>query len=203
MKRFYTAVILAGGQSTRMGFDKQLLSVNRIRLINYLIKKLYNEFEEIIIVTNTPSYYEDLTCKIVGDEIKGKGPLGGIHVGLKNATSKYVYVLACDMPNVNLEYIRFMKDEINDKEVDACITKLGRKWVEPFNAFYSKTIIKSIEDNLLNGKRSLYSFIGKIDSMYIEEKQARKFSPNWDMFFNLNTKEDLGKYQQLINVSKA
>lgn len=197
MKRFNTAVILAGGKSIRMGFDKQLLSVNKMRLINLLIKKLYNEFEEIIIVTNTPSYYKNLSCKIVCDEIKDKGPLGGIHAGLKNASSKYVYVLACDMPNVNLEYIRFMKSKINEKEVDACITKLGKEYIEPFNAFYSKTTLKEIENNLLNGKKSIHSYIEKINTLYIEEKQARKFSPNWDMFFNLNTKEDLGKYQHL------
>lgn len=197
MKKFNTAVILAGGKSIRMGFDKQLLSINKMRLINHLIKKLNDEFKEIIIVTNTPSYYENHSCKIISDEIKNKGPLSGIHAGLKTASSKYVYVLACDMPNVNLEYIRFMKNKINDEKANACITKLGKEYIEPFNAFYSKTTLKEIENNLLNGKKSIHSYIERINTLYIEEKEARKFSPNWDMFFNLNTKEDLGKYHHL------
>lgn len=193
MKKFDTAVILAGGKSTRMGFDKQFLRMRKVNLIHYLIKKLNNEFKEIIIVTNTPSYYKDLPYKIVSDEIKEKGPLSGIHVGLKNATSEYVYFIACDMPNVNLDYIKFMKNKLKDITVNACVTRLG-KHIEPFNAFYSKNIIEDIETKLSNEQRSVSLFIKSLNSIYIKEQDARKFSPNWEMFINLNTKEDLIKY---------
>ncbi len=197
MKRFGTAVILAGGKSTRMGFDKQLLKINERRLIDSLRKKLKAEFDEIIVVTNKSEYYIGLTDKITKDKIPSRGPLSGIHAGLVEASSKYVYFVACDMPNINLDYIRFMKKKLEDIDVKACITKYG-EWIEPFNAFYAKDMIEDIEEHLLQD-RSVNSLIRKLPTCYIEEEEARKFSPNWDMFLNLNTKEELKDYLESIN----
>ena len=188
MNRFKTAVILAGGKSSRMKFDKQFLNIKGIRLMDSLIDKLKLEFEEIIIVTNKKEFYKDYKIKIVSDEIKDKGPLSGIHIGLKEASSEYVYFIACDMPIVNLEYINYMKNIITD--VDVCVTR-SQNHIEPLNSFYNKSIINKIEEYIDNDRRSLFSFINSIDSMYIDEGKAREFSPNWDMFKNLNTQEDL------------
>ncbi len=188
MNKFKSAVILAGGKSSRMKFDKQFLKIDGIRLIDILIDNLKTEFEEIIIVTNKKEFYKDYKVNIVSDEIKDKGPLGGIHVGLKEASSEYVYFIACDMPIVNIDYINYMKSMI--KDVDACVTK-SQNYIEPLNSFYNKRIINKIEEYLCNNKRSLFSFINNINTMYIEEDKAREFSSTWDMFRNLNTQEDL------------
>lgn len=193
MDKFKTAIILAGGKSSRMGFDKQFLRINEKRLIEMLANRLKEEFEEIIIVSNKVENYIGSPYKIVCDEIKEMGPLSGIHIGLKESNSKYVYFTACDMPNINIDYIRFMKEKIRYLNVDACITKKGDK-IEPFNGFYSKDIIKDIEDLLLQDRRALFWLINRVNTFYIDEKCARKYSPNWDMFLNLNTKEDLDRY---------
>lgn len=193
MKKFGTAVILAGGKSTRMGFDKQFLEIDERRLIDNLRKKLSKDFDEIIVVTNKSEYYLGFTDKITEDIIVGEGPLSGIHSGLMSASSEYVYFVACDMPNIYLDYIRWMKDEIKDLKVKACVTRFGQ-WIEPFNAFYSKDIIKDIEEHLLKNQRSVNSLLAKVEIHYIEEEKAREFSPNWDMFLNLNTKDELNKF---------
>lgn len=192
MRKFGTAAILAGGKSTRMGFDKQLLKINEKKLIDKLVSKLSVEFEEIIVVTNSPEYYLDFNFKVVKDIIVGKGPLSGIHAGLKESNSQFVYFIACDMPNINLKYIRYMKYKIRDLDIDikACVTRFGVN-IEPFNGFYSKDIVLDIEDYLAQGKRSLNQLIKQLQTYYVEEEEARMFSPNWDMFLNLNTKEDL------------
>jgi len=198
MTKFKSVVILAGGQSSRMEFDKQFLEINKKRLLEDIIKKLEQEFGEIIIVTNKPEYYKEFSCKIVSDEIKQKGPLSGIHIGLKESSSKYVYFIGCDMPIINIDYIKYMKNNIENLDVSACITKF-EDWIEPFNAFYSRNIVKDIEKHLLEGKKSVFSLLKKLNVLYIDEKDARRFSPNWDMFFNLNTKDDLVEYRRLIN----
>lgn len=193
MNKFGSAVILAGGKSKRMGFDKQLLKVNERRLMDTIIYKLRQEFNEIIIVTNKPEYYNELVDKITKDIIPGKGPLSGIHSGLHSASSEYVYFIACDMPNINLEYIRYMKKNIGHRNVYASVTRFG-DWIEPFNAFYSKRLKDEISEHLANNKRSINSLLEKLKVHYISEREARKFSPNWDMFYNLNTKEDLNNF---------
>lgn len=201
MKKFGTAVILAGGKSSRMGFDKQLLMIDERRLIDNLRAKLRQEFDEIIVVTNNSSYYLGFDDKITKDIIVGKGPLSGIHAGLKEAGSQYVYFVACDMPNINMEYIRFMKKELEDLKVKVCTTKLG-DFIECFNAFYSKDMIEDIEEYLFKGRRAVNPLIRQVSTYYIEEKEAREFSPNWDMFLNLNTKRDLKEFLKDLKMDR-
>ena len=192
MKKFSSAIILAGGKSSRMGFDKQLLKLNERRLMDSLINKLKSEFEDIIIVTNRPELYIGLSHKITSDILIDKGPLGGIHAGLLKSSSKYTFVVACDMPNINMDYIRYMKKNISDNAL-GCVTKFG-DWIEPFGSFYSIKLIKFIEEYLDTGRRSINGLLENKEISYIEEGVARKFSSNWDMFLNLNTKEELDNF---------
>ena len=192
MKKFGTAMILAGGKSSRMGFDKQLLKIDERRLMDNLAQKLSKEFEEIIIVTNRPELYIGLSHIITMDILKDKGPLGGIHAGLVKSSSEYAFVVACDMPNINMEYVRFMKSKTKLDSM-GCVTKFG-KWIEPFSSFYSVEMIQHIEKYLATNRRSINGLIDDFHITCIEEKEARKYSPSWDMFLNLNTKEDLENY---------
>lgn len=196
MNKFGSAVILAGGKSTRMGFDKQLLNINGRRLILWIIEKLKDEFDDIIIVSNKPEYYSEVNCRIVSDIIKGKGPLSGIHAGLMNAKSRYVYFTACDMPVINIDYIKYMKKCLDSGNYHGCITQVDDR-LEPFNAFYSKSIIGAIECQLNRGKRSVFSLVKSLDFYIVNEMTAYKFSPNGDMFINLNTIEDFSKFETL------
>ena len=198
MKEFSTAIILAGGKSRRMGFDKQQLEINKSKMVTKMIRQLQKLFEEVIVVTNTPTLYENDNCTILTDEVKGKGPLAGIHVALKQTKSRYNYVIACDMPVINEKFIQDMmetirKESSNSNNPVACVTRFG-EWIEPFNAFYSVDFIPYIEAQFERREKSVHSALPEDRTCYISEEKARSFSPNWDMFFNLNTKEDVEKY---------
>lgn len=195
MKRFGSAIILAGGKSTRMGFDKQLLRLRERSLIEGLIRRLGSSFDETIVVTNRPELYIGLADKITGDIIPDMGPLSGIHAGLSAASSEYSFVIACDMPQINAKYIDYMMELLNKNESMACITKFG-DWIEPFNAFYSKALIEHIESFLMGGGKAVHRLLMNHNVEYIPEEVARSFSPDWGMFFNLNTREDLLKYTE-------
>ena len=190
MKDFGTCIILAGGKSSRMGFDKQFLKVDKRRLMYSIIERLEDEFVQIIIVTNKPEHYIGLSHVITKDILKEKGPLGGMHAGLKKAKSKYSFVIACDMPNINLDYMRYMRGRTSKM---GCTTRFG-DWIEPFCSFYSKEIVEDIEEYLKTGKRSINHLLMNLQVNYIEEEKAREFSPNWDMFLNLNTQRDLNQF---------
>jgi molybdopterin-guanine dinucleotide biosynthesis protein A len=186
---FGSAVILAGGKSSRMGFDKQHLQIKNRYLLRLHGEVLARKFEQLIVVTNTPELYRDTPFTLVSDEIRGGGPLSGIHIGLKTATSRYVYLLACDMPNVHLDYISFMQRHLHGRATSACVTRFG-DWIEPFNAFYSRDLLPSIETYLASGEKSLFQFLRAENTLYIPEQDARRFSPGWEMFLNLNTREE-------------
>ncbi|WZL72729.1 molybdenum cofactor guanylyltransferase [Clostridiaceae bacterium 35-E11] len=187
-----TAIILAGGKSLRMGFDKKLICLDNRPLIEILIDKLTAIFENIIIVSNDAALGQKLGVKIVEDEIKDIGPLGGIHAGLKNSNSHYNYFIACDMPYVNEKYIHFIKNKSSKTNAYALITRY-KDHIEPFNSFYSKKLTREIENHIKNGERSIYSLLRKLEVLYIEEKIARRYSPDWAMFYNINTIEDLNR----------
>lgn len=193
MKKFGTAVILAGGKSTRMGFDKQFLRINEKRLMDSLVDKLNEIFDEIIVISNKPEEYGDVNYRVKEDIIPGKGPLSGIHSGLINGNSEYIYFTACDMPNINIDYIGYMMEEIKDLDVHACVTQIGNH-IEPLNSFYSKGIVEGIEKYLSKDRKSIKHLLSDLQVYYVKEEKARKFSPNWEMFINLNTEEQLKVY---------
>lgn len=191
-----TAIILAGGKSSRMGFDKQFLKLRDKYIVEMIAERLQGVFSEIIIVTSRPEEYQKYGFKLVEDEVKDFGPLAGIHVGLKSSCSRYNYVVACDMPFINLEYMKYMMDLIKqqDDNIDGIITKLG-KWIEPFNAFYSKNLIGRIEENIQKDKRQINMLLQDSNVIYVSEEKAREFSPGWEMFTNINTIKD---YESLM-----
>lgn len=192
-----TAIILAGGKSQRMGFDKKNIKIEGMYLLDSIVNVLEKEFDKIIIVTNTPCRLNKSNIIYVYDELKDIGPLGGIHAGLKASNSKYNYLIACDMPYINLDYIKFMKNKLKGNP-DAVITRY-KNWIEPFNGIYSKNLINKIEEYTKENKRNIFSLLDISNVLYVKEDTARDFSPDWKMFQNLNTKKELVEY---VNYNK-
>jgi len=198
---FGTALILAGGLSSRMGFDKRLIKIDGVSMINHAICELSEHFKEIIVADNTFGYEFHGDCRVihVKDIIQNGGPLSGVHCGLSKASSEFVYIIACDMPNINMEYIFYMENLIKGLStgVSACVTRYG-DWIEPFNSFYSKNLIEMLEKAILSGRRQIYKLLEKTDCVYIDEAKARIYSEDWSMFENLNTREELGFFRNRV-----
>ena len=76
-----TGVILAGGKSSRMGFDKGLAILNGKPMIQYVIDVFEKLGLDIIIISNSPGY-ETFGYPIYNDLIPEKGPVGGIYTCL-------------------------------------------------------------------------------------------------------------------------
>lgn len=192
-----TAIILAGGKSSRMGFDKQFLKLQDKYIVEMTAERLKKIFNEIIIVTNKPKQYAKYGYRLAMDEIKGFGPLAGIHAGLKSSSSMYNYIVACDMPFINIDYIRYMMELIacHEGKADAVITRYGN-WIEPFNAFYSRSLLPRIEESIKANNRQINRLLKDANVLYISEAKAREFSPYWGMFTNVNTIMD---YQEIMD----
>lgn len=190
---FGTAAILAGGKSSRMGFDKQLLIEDDRRILEAVIETLKQEFSDILIVTARPELYEDMDVRIFQDEYQGKGPLAGVHAALYNARSRYVYLLACDMPVVNLPFIRHMKACIQDSGSDICACKQNDR-MEPFNTFYSRDLLDDVTHRLETGNSSLFRFIYGNRACVIDQEDAARFDKELRMFTNINTRSEYEKY---------
>ena len=197
MRQFGTAVILAGGQSSRMGFDKQLLSKGSQSIIKRICISLQTRFDDIVVVSNTPELYECSGFRVVSDIMPGMGPLGGIHAGLTHASSEAVFVTACDMPFVDLPYIDYMMSIIKETDYDACVTenffdKEGR--YQALHSFYCRSALPTIEEDLQAQKASLYYLLRKVNTLTIPPSLARRYITVSNLFLNLNTRSEYERF---------
>jgi len=191
--KFATAAILAGGKSSRMGFDKQLLSDRAQRLLSSVLDCLREEFPDILVVTSRPELYRDMGVRTCADAFADRGPLAGIQAALANSQSEYVYLLACDMPVVCLPYIRHMKERLRASDAPVCLTRRQERY-EPFNAFYSRTLLEALTKRLQTGSNSLFYFISASAPLVIEEAEAAAFDAALRMFTNINTQSEYEAY---------
>ena len=190
---FGTAAILAGGKSSRMGFDKQLLMADDRRILENIIQTLKEEFSDILIVTAKPQLYEGMDVRLCADAYPGRGPLAGVHSALSHARSQYVYLLACDMPVVNLGFIRHLKQSLLDSGAEICAGKFQDR-LEPFNAFYSRALLDEVVYRLETGNSSLFRFIYASHACVISQNEAANFDKELQMFTNINTRTEYEKY---------
>lgn len=156
MKRKYnkTAVILAGGKGSRMGhLNKGRLKYEGQTFIEHLIKKL-DRYAEIIIISN--SELEAIEgVRIIQDEVKDIGPLGGIYTGLIHSSYSEILVLSCDTPFIEQGFLNYLGGLRGEYEI--ALTTDKDKY-EPLISLYKKTIIKDIED-LIDGKKYKISLL--------------------------------------------
>ena len=106
-----TGVLLAGGNSSRMGRNKALMPLAGRRLVDRALGVLAGLFDDLLMVTNSPDLYADLGIRMVPDLVAGKGALGGIHSAVHHAAAPHCLVVACDMPFLNADVLRYLADE--------------------------------------------------------------------------------------------
>ncbi len=197
--RFISAVILAGGQSTRMGFDKQLLQQEGSSIVGHQIAVLSAYFSDIMVASPTPELYACLPVRVIEDIHTGIGPLGGIHAALTKARGDAVFVLACDMPYPEPLYIEYMMQRLRNSAAagenrNACLTERGG-FLETMHAFYCRSALLILGQELARGNYSVQRFARIINSLIIAEAEAKPLVPGWRAFTNLNTPEDYRRFR--------
>lgn len=182
-----TGIILAGGKSSRMGRDKSFIEFSGRPLIEALIDKLSVLFRDLVIITNKPDCYKQYGLKIYTDKVKDRGPLGGIYTALAVSGQMYNFIVACDMPFVNLDLINYM---ISNKEGNDCIIPQWEGKVEPLFGLYSKKCLFHIESQLKSNDLRIANLFSKVKTMIIAESEIKRFDLGGSSFTNINTKDD-------------
>lgn len=193
MRKSMTALLLAGGKSSRMGTDKGLIKIDgKITIVERIIGQLRNLFDEIIIVSNNPAPYRKFEAKVVEDLIKGKGPLGGIFSGLSFSTSDHSFVVGCDMPFLHPPLIEYIIGK--PQEYDVVIPERNGRFESLF-ARYSKSVLPTLFTHLIKEELRIQDILKKLHLLKISLEEVERFDPGHRSFFNINTKEDLKRLQ--------
>ncbi len=186
-----SGVVLAGGRSTRLGRDKALLELEGRPLITCTLDVLARLTDDLIIVTSLASHLFPRSARVVADRYVDAGVLAGVHAGLLAARGELALVVACDMPFLNLDLLRYIISLARDADV------VVPRWtdVEPLHAVYRPaTCLGPIERALARGERRIVSFYRdegrEVRVRYVERSEIARFDPQGLSFFNVNAPED-------------
>ncbi|MHC4337255.1 MAG: molybdenum cofactor guanylyltransferase [Planctomycetota bacterium] len=181
-----TAIIMAGGQSCRMGTDKSMLSIRGRPLIETIAEQLRGSFSQIFISANEVEKLAFLNLPIIRDRVPGQGPLMGIASALEASANELNFVVACDIPHIDMRYIRRMLMEANG--VDVVIPTTGDEEYEPLFAVYHKRALGAINEVLSSGGRKISDIFSRCNVKFIKLEARR--------FINLNTMADFEEFQE-------
>ena len=193
---FGTAMILAGGKSSRMGFDKQLLELDHKTLAVRMAEELLNHFERVIVVTKTPELYENVDVMTCSDIYPGQGPISGIHAAFCQSDAEVLFVVACDMTGFSKAYAMHQAERMIEEKTEACVTMNGEK-MEPFHGFFSRSLLPDLEQRLTDPQapKSLYQLLKNHAVTEIDIEEMRKYADPEGIFTNLNTPQDYQAFQ--------
>jgi FdhD protein len=182
-----TAVILAGGRSSRMGSNKALLPYRGGRFIEAIHRQLAELFDEVLLVTNTPEQYAFLPCRKVPDLFPGQGALAGLHAGLHHAATPHIFAVACDMPYLNDTLIRRLSQLRSEADV---VIPEGDHGAEPLHALYGKACLFPMAEALAADERRIVNFFPEVRVKRFSREQVAIIDPSFDSFRNINTPDD-------------
>ena len=179
-----TGLILAGGQSSRMGRDKASLPWGDSSLIKHVVETVRAVTDEVIVAVRDTRCFQDPNVKVVEDLVPGTHALGGLYTGLRMATHARCFVCACDAPFLSTRLIRFLIQQADG--VDLVIPKTAQG-LQPLHAMYATSALPVIEEQLQARRWDLRMLVPKLRDRIIEPETILRVDPEGLSFFNTNT----------------
>jgi molybdopterin-guanine dinucleotide biosynthesis protein A len=182
-----TAIVLAGGKSSRMGSPKALLLFDDKPLVVHIVAMLGRLCAEVIVVAAPGQDLPSLPATLVRDDVAHQGPVGGIYYGLSAARNDVCFVTACDSAFLSARLITHLLSAIAEHDV---VVPHWQQRFQPLHAVYRKSVAPLLAAQLARGELRLVSLFDKVRTRRIDEDELRRFDPDGASFFNMNTPED-------------
>jgi molybdopterin-guanine dinucleotide biosynthesis protein A len=193
LREHATAIIMAGGDSTRMGQDKGLLLLEGRPLLARLRDRLVPVFDEVLVSANDPARYAFLGVPVIPDRIPAQGPLMGLASALEAASRELALVVACDIPEPDMNLAHRMLARADG--FDAVVPRLTvtgtshrRTPLEPLFAVYRKRLAPTLRDMLNRGERRVRPIVDHCRALLLDIDAEE--AP-----LNLNT---MGEYRDYV-----
>jgi len=197
-----TGLVLCGGESQRMGRPKALLPFGDEVLLQRVVRIMSGTFDRVIVVAGPGQLLPELPSHvaIVHDKIAGQGPLFGLATGLAylaeshpaepladaRALDDAVFVAACDLPFLAVEFIRCVVAGLGDKQI--AVPCVGGQ-LHPLAACYRMDVLPFVRELLGRNIRSLKLLIERCATQLLDEGDL----PDCRQLRNINTPEEYDK----------
>lgn len=185
-----TAIILAGGRSTRLGHDKAAGEFGGVSLLERTAGVMSTVCDEVIIAGRWRASrdWPAIAGTWVPDPDGAAGPLAGLRSGLAAARNDGCLAVACDMPFLSGPLLGYLLGLLG--ESDAVVPVIHGR-AQPLHAAYSTSSLPTIDSLLRLGARSLHDLLSRLRVTYIGEQQCAEFDPAGLSTFNVNSPEDM------------
>ena len=183
-------IVLAGGESRRMGADKAFLKIAGLPMIEHVFRAIGTVVSHIIVVTNSPDVYAHYNVEVTPDAVNQSGSLIGIYSGLLKSRDEYNFVVACDMPFLSRDLLSFMAGLAGSADV---ILPKVEGFVEPLHAIYRRSLLPVIEEHLKREQRQIKRIFEGLRVRYVTEGEVDRFDPERRSFVNLNRPDEYEK----------
>lgn len=182
-----TAIILAGGDSQRMGSDKADLLLDGQTLLQSVAATMQLAFPQVIL--SVRQHRPEIDLAQVCDNPAFGGPLAGLATALARVDTPWAFAVACDMPFVKLSVI-----ELLAQKRDGCqaVVPMVQGYPQPLAAFYARECLDLMWAHLESGgKNSLWAMLEKLDVRYVDEAEILAADAGLRSFFDLDTPQDV------------
>ncbi len=220
-----SGIILAGGQSRRMGHDKAFIEFDGKPIIQRVVERTQQVCAETIIVANEADVFARILgtvaegARVVSDVFPGKASLGGLFSGLQAAREPFALAVACDMPFLNVELLRYLvtlapqsdvviprasdhsgktpRGARREKNADGRTAPrtdqpLAKEAdLHPLHAVYSKNCLAPMLARLQADDLRMIGFHDAVRVRVVSVDEVNRYDPQHWSFFNMNTPTDL------------
>ena len=197
-----TAIVLAGGKSSRMGQDKALIPIQGVACLQLVCGVASALCNPVYVVTPWPERYQNLRldkCQFIREAMSlPHGPLVGFAQGLAQVQTDWVLLLACDLPKLRVEVLQdwaarlnIIGDEQSDEDGSnpiALLTHHAKGW-DPLCGFYHRRCLTGLIDYINQGGRSFQHWLAQHPVQLLP-------LPDAQMLFNCNTPADLADLEK-------
>ena len=191
------AIILAGGNSRRMGNNKALINIGGRTLVEIMAERVLPLADKVFISANSPELFSFLPFPVVPDLCPNQGPLSGLQAVMRAHIYTLYITLACDLPRLPASLISRMLDEAEG--FDAVIPRTPDGMAHPLAAVYRRTCLPAIEDALQKKANKVIDVFSE-GSLHIRWMSPADGEFTAGDLFNINTPEDLRRFNPNISI---
>ena len=192
-----TGIILAGGQSLRMGFNKAEAEMHGESMLIRMIDKLKEVTPNIVVSSGTISY-PNISLPQIADEYPQCGPLGGIYSVLKVSNTSLNLVVSCDIPLVSISLLKYIVASAagNDSLITVPVDNDGQ--IQMTCAVYRKEVLPFLEQQMLTKVYKMKNLLDLVSVEYINISSEHPLFHEY-AFMNVNKPSTLEEARKLWN----
>lgn len=193
--------VMAGGASTRFGFDKARAELNRETMLVRMCG-LVRDVTGSVSVVAPAGRYADSGERIVDDRWPGEGPLGGIITALMDAHARnhrhsWCLIVGCDMPFLTREWLAYLMDRAFASAA-AVVAPRSTLGIEPLCACWHTHATDKLQYAFENGVRKVADAMKRAGTEVVDEKDWKRFDKTGRLFWNMNTPSEYEEARRIL-----